>query len=136
VGRTAREGKDVCAALAKIYPELPRISIDYAVMEKAPCVLMVELTCQWLDVGSWPALEDVVKTDDDGNAVVARKALVVDSSNNVVFSDSDHILAVMGMEDCIIVHTADATLVCSKSDSQRLKEMVGLIGERFGPEYT
>ena len=136
VGQAARSGQDVCAVLAKIYPELARISIDYAVMEKAPHVLMVELSCQWLDVGSWPALEEVVELDGDGNAVVARRAFVVDSSHNVIFSDSDHLLAVVGMDDCIIVHTADATLVCSKSDTQRLRDLVNLIGERFGPEYT
>jgi mannose-1-phosphate guanylyltransferase len=62
--------------------------------------------------------------------------VVLDGNRNVIFSDNDHLLAVVGMDDCIIVHTGDATLVCSKSDSQRLKELVDLIAQRFGSEYV
>ncbi|MCK4624626.1 MAG: mannose-1-phosphate guanylyltransferase [Phycisphaerae bacterium] len=135
VGAAAKDGKDITALLSEIYPKLPKISIDYAVMEKAEDVLMVELTCQWLDVGSWPAIADVVEPDEDGNAIVAPRSVVLDSNQNVIFSDEEHLLAVVGMDDCIIVHTADATLICNKSDSQRLKELVDLIERKFGAEY-
>ena len=135
VGDAVREGKDIADLLKRIYPKLPKISIDYAVMEKATSVLMVELPCYWQDVGSWPALTDVVKLDADGNAVVASRAALVDSSHNVVYASGDHLLAVVGMDDCIIVHTPDATLVCNKSDSQRLKELLEMIGTRFGAAY-
>ncbi|KPK84339.1 MAG: hypothetical protein AMJ81_05910 [Phycisphaerae bacterium SM23_33] len=135
VGEAARQGRDFTDLLAEVYPQLAKISIDYAVMEKATHVLMVELTCRWLDVGSWPALADVVKVDADGNAVVASRAAVLDGNRNVIFSDQDHLVAVVGMDDCIIVHTADVTLICNKSDSQRLKELVDKIGRRFGSEY-
>ncbi len=135
VGQAAAEGKDIEGLLKKIYPALPKISIDFAVMEKATDVLMVELTCQWLDVGSWPALADVLEPDDEGNTIVASRAVVIDSNQNVIFSDEDHLMAVVGMDDCIIVHTKDATLVCNKSDSQRLKEMVDLISRQFGTVY-
>jgi len=77
----------------------------------------------------------VVKLDADGNAVVASRAALLDSSHNVVFASNDHLLAVVGMDDCIIVHTGDATLVCNKSDSQRLKELVDMIATQFGPGY-
>jgi mannose-1-phosphate guanylyltransferase len=136
VGEAVKRGGDLQPLLKQIYPQLPRISIDYGVMEKAPHVLMVELTCQWLDVGSWPSLEEVVELDTDGNAVVAPRAVVLDCNRNVIFADNDHLLAVVGMDDCIIVHTGDATLVCNKSDSQRLKELVDLIGRRFGSQYV
>ncbi|MFW6065505.1 MAG: mannose-1-phosphate guanylyltransferase, partial [Planctomycetota bacterium] len=53
------EGRDYTDLLRQVYPTLEKISIDFAVMEKAPRVLMVELNCEWLDVGSWPALENV-----------------------------------------------------------------------------
>ncbi len=135
VGDAAKEGKDITGLLSEIYPKLCKISIDYAVMEKADDVLMVELTCQWLDVGSWPALAEVVEQDDDGNAIVAPRAVVIDCNQNVIFSDEEHLVAVVGMDDCIIVHTADATLVCNKSDSQRLKELVDLIEQKYGSEY-
>jgi len=135
VGEAYRSGADVDAVLKRVYPDLPKISIDFAVMEKAPHVLMVELTCQWLDVGSWPALADVVEADEDGNTVVAPRAALLDSNRNIVFSDDNHLLAIFGMDDCIVVHTADATLVCNKSDSQRLKELVDWVGQHFGSRY-
>ncbi len=136
IGELAAAGKDYAAALAEAYPDLEKISIDYAVMEKAPHVQMVELTCEWLDVGSWPAMENILRLDADGNAVAASRAAVLDSDRNIIFCEDDHLLAVLGMDDCIIVHTADATLVCKKDDSQRLKELVDWIGQHFGSQYV
>ena len=137
VGAAARAGRPIAPLLERIYPALARISIDYAVMEKAQNVLMVELACQWLDVGSWPSLETVIPLDADGNAVVAARAAVIDSNRNILYSDDDeHLLAVVGMDDCIIVHARDATLVCNKSDAQRLKELVDLIARQYGQRYV
>jgi len=135
VGRALSKGQDIADLLADIYPALSKISIDFAVMEKATDVLMVELTCEWLDVGSWPAVAQVIRPDADGNAVVAPRAVILDGDNNVVFSEDDHLVALLGMDDCIIVHSADATLICSKADAQRLKDLVDLVAERFGTEY-
>lgn len=135
VGRAARDGKDYTGMLKEIYPTLEKISIDYAVMEKAAKVLMVELTCQWLDVGDWPALADVSDLDEGGNAVVAENVALLDSFRNVIVSDNGHLLAVVGMDDCIVVHSCDATLVCNKSDSQRLKQLVAMLEEKYGSKY-
>jgi mannose-1-phosphate guanylyltransferase len=136
VGAAARAGRPIGPILARVYPQLHKISIDYAVMEKAPRVLMVDLTCQWLDVGSWPALADVANLDADGNAVIASKVALFDSTHNIIYAEDEHLVAVLGMDECIIVHTPAATLVCNKSDAQRLKELVDWIGEHFGPEYV
>ena len=135
VGEALGKGEDITNLLKEIYPQLPKISIDYAVMEKADHVLMVELTCSWLDVGSWPALAEVVSTDADGNAVLTKRAIVIDGSSNILFSEDDHLIALMGLDECIVVHTPDATLVCNKSDAQRLKELVEKVGEKYGQEY-
>jgi len=135
IGQASAAGKDITAMLAETYPTLQKISIDYAVMEKAARVLMVELRCEWLDIGSWPALEDVAELDEAGNAVVAENSILVDSFRNVVVCQDDHLLAIMGMDDCIVVRSADATLVCNKSDSQRLKEFAKLLEGRFGQRY-
>jgi len=132
----AGAGEDLPELLRKIYPQLPKISIDFAVMEKAQHVLMVELTCQWLDLGSWPALGEVLEPDADGNTIVADRTAILDSDNNVIFSEDDHLVAVVGMDECIVVHTPDVTLVCNKSDSQRLKELVDLIHKDFGTDYV
>ena len=135
IGQASAEGKDISAMLAETYPTLQKISIDYAVMEKAPRVLMVELRCEWLDIGSWTALENVAELDQAGNAVVAENSILVDSFRNVVVCEDDHLLAILGMDDCIVVRSADATLVCNKSDSQRLKEFAKLIEARFSERY-
>jgi len=135
VAEAVRQGKNCQPLLAEAYPGLQKISIDYAVMEKADRVLMVELNCEWLDIGSWPALESVSELDESGNVVVARNTAVLDSFRNVLVSEDDHLLAVLGMDDCIIVHSGDATLVCNKSDSQRLKELVELLEKKFSRKY-
>jgi mannose-1-phosphate guanylyltransferase len=135
VGQAVREGRDYATILRQVYPGLEKISIDYAVMEKAQKVLMVELKCEWLDVGSWPALDNITEMDEAGNAIVARNTAILDSFRNVIVADDDHLLAVLGIDDCVIVHSADATLVCNKSDSQRLKEMVDLLRQKYGQKY-
>ena len=136
IGKAAAAGKDYTDLLKQIYPSLEKISSDYAIMEKASNVLMVELTCEWLDVGHWPALADVSKLDEGGNVVVSDNAVVMDSSRNIIVSEGGHLLAVVGMDDCIVIHSADATLVCNKSDSQRLKELVTILEEKYGTKYS
>jgi len=135
VAAAVSQGQDYAALLATIYPELQKISIDFAVMEKAAKVLMVELSCDWLDVGSWPSLETVAELDGAGNVVIAREAVIMDSFRNILVTEDDHLLAVLGMDECIVVHSPDATLVCNKSDSQRLKELVAVLEEKYGRKY-
>jgi mannose-1-phosphate guanylyltransferase len=132
--RSAMGSKDPAAALAQVYPKLERISIDFAVMEKSKEVIVVELACEWLDVGSWPSLAQVSEIDEDGNAVVARRTALLDSERNIIVAEDDHLIAVLGLDDCIVVHSKDATLVCHSSESQRLKELVALIREKYGDE--
>jgi mannose-1-phosphate guanylyltransferase len=130
-------GGDLGKLLEAAYPALPRISIDFAVMEKAHKVLMVELKCEWLDVGSWPALEKVSELDENGNIVIAKHAVLLDCLRNIVVSeDGDHMIAVLGVDDCIVVHSPDATLVCAKSDAQRLKELVAIIEKQTGQTHV
>ncbi|NLW87815.1 MAG: NTP transferase domain-containing protein [Planctomycetes bacterium] len=136
VGQAVKNDQDIQPLLEKIYPTLEKISIDFAVMEKAKKVMMVELKCEWLDVGSWPSLEEVSDLDESGNVVLAEKAILLDSLRNVVVSEDSHLLAVLGVDDCIVVHSKDATLVCNKSESQRLKDLVSLIARQYGPNYV
>ena len=135
IGQAVRNGADYADTLAEVYPRLEKISIDYAVMEKAAKVLMIELGCEWLDVGSWPALSDVLTGDEAGNVVVADNAVILDGARNVIVTEDDHLLAVLGVDDCVIVHSPDATLVCKKSDSQRLKELVVMLKQQYGGKF-
>ena len=118
-----------------IYPDLQKISIDFAIMERADQVLVVEMTCEWADVGSWTSLESVLGTDPAGNVQAALKVINLGSSGNVIVSEEDHLIATIGVTDLVIVHSPDATLVCSKRDAQGLKELVSKIHSTFGETY-
>src|SRR5262249_3353466 len=118
--------------LKQVYEKLPKISIDYAVMEPASHnkgqaqVVVVELPINWLDVGSWPALAETLSIDDHDNAVAAERFVYLDSESNIVVSqDPEHLVSLIGVNDMIVVHTKDATMICPKSESQRVKELVG-----------
>lgn len=118
--------------LAAVYPGLRKISIDYAVMEQAARVLLVEMACDWLDVGSWPALSTALPADAAGNVSTAARTIVLDGRNNILVTEADHLIAAVGVEDLVIVHSPDATLVCRREDAQRIKDLVAEVQRRFG----
>jgi mannose-1-phosphate guanylyltransferase len=128
--------------LSSVYPKLPKISIDFAVMEPASHgksdarVCVVEMPVHWLDVGSWPALAETLHTDEHDNAVDAKACVFIDSDGNIVVShDPEHLVSMIGVSDMIIVHTKDATMVCPKRDAQRVKELVAKVKGQFGDRY-
>jgi mannose-1-phosphate guanylyltransferase len=132
-------GEARAAVLAETFPTLPRISIDYAVLEPAARepgrVLVADLDVDWLDVGSWPALARTLDTDGDGNAVRGR-AVVVDGSGNIVFSDDpDHLVATVGLRECVVVHTRDVTMVCPIADAERVKALLETVQARLPGVY-
>lgn len=112
------------------YAELRKISIDYGVFEKEADVVVMEATFRWDDVGSFAALARVLPHDAAGNAVMGP-ATLLDASDNVVIADGAHHVALLGVEGLIVIHTADATLVCRKDDAERVKELVARL-ERDG----
>lgn len=123
-------GSAIDTVLAAQYPHLEKISVDYAIIEKAANVVMVESCFDWDDVGEWPALARHYPLDEAGN-VVRGVAHVQDSSGNVVFSrDNDHLIALLGVQDLIVVKTDDATLVCHAEKAQQLKALVQAIGAK------
>lgn len=109
--------------LQEIYPPLKKISIDYAVMEKAQNVITVKAKFDWDDVGEWPAIERHFAPDSSGN-VVKGNAIVRDAHRNIVINEDGHLTAVLGVEDLIIVQTKDATLICPKNRAQEIKALV------------
>ena len=129
----------------EVYPTLPKISIDYAVMEPAsrrPAedegVAVAEMTVKWLDVGSWPALAETMEADEHDNAIDAATTAMLDSDANIVVSrDPNHLIALIGVSDMVVVHAGDCTLVCPKSESQRVKDMVDkVLKPKFGDRYS
>ena len=109
--------------LAEQFPLCPSISIDYAVLERAEQIAVVEALFDWDDVGSWQALHRLEGTDAIGNTVVGSH-LGVDTQQCIVRSSGEHLIATLGMRNCIIVHTPDVTLVADKQDENSIKLLI------------
>ncbi len=124
------DGDDGAETFERVFPTLEKISIDYAVMEKASAVLVVVLPCSWVDLGSWSTLSEVLGADKQGNIVAASSAELIESKNNIIVSEDEHLFALIGVEDLVVVHSPQATLVCHKSQAQRVKELVARLEEQ------
>ncbi len=116
-------GRSLDDALAEHFPTLQKISVDYAIMEKADNVVTLAGTFDWDDVGAWPAVMRHLPADAAGN-VVRGEAIVEGGNGNLVVSSGEHLVALMGVDDLIVVHTPDATLVCPKSHAQQVKQLM------------
>lgn len=110
-------------ALARIYPGLKRVSIDYAVMEGARNVLVVPANFGWDDVGSWTAIAKHHVKDSAGN-ILRGMAFVEAGAHNIVISEGKHLTAVLGLDNLVVVHTHDATLICPKEKAQEIKALL------------
>ncbi|MFL6537978.1 MAG: mannose-1-phosphate guanylyltransferase [Chthoniobacterales bacterium] len=106
------------------FSKLPSISFDYAIMERADRVLVVEAEFDWDDVGSWSAVAKYFQRDNDDNAVNCDAA-VIDATNNIVFTEDGTTVALVGVHDLIVVRTGDALLVCHRRDAEKIKNIVG-----------
>jgi len=120
--------------LDKEFAAIEGISIDYAVMEHATEVLVVEAPFNWDDVGSWQSLARLRGTDEHGNTIVA-KHLGFNTSGTIVRSADDHLIVTLGLKDSIVVHTPDATLVANKHDEESIRQLVEMLKERGWNEY-
>ena len=117
------------AALAREYARLEKISVDYAVMEKAPNLVAVRGDFGWDDVGTWASAGAHFPSDAEGNAVHGLVRALAAHGNAVVNAEKGHLVALFGADDLVVVHTRDATLVCPKASSDGLKALVRAIGE-------
>jgi mannose-1-phosphate guanylyltransferase/mannose-1-phosphate guanylyltransferase/mannose-6-phosphate isomerase len=116
------------------FSSCPADSIDFAVMEKTDNAMVVPLDAGWDDVGSWSALWNLAARDEAGNAI-SGDVLAIDVTNSYVRSEARLVTAV-GVDDLVIVETADAVLVVPKTDAQRVKEVVATLVDRGRREST
>lgn len=123
----ARQGK-IAEGMDATYPSLKKISIDYALMEKADNIIMACGTFAWDDVGSWPALENHFPKDAGGNTRIGQVE-TLDATNNIVLS-KDRLTAVIGVEGLVVVQAEGVTLVCPKDRAQDIKQMVVALREK------
>lgn len=121
--------------IEELYPQIPKISIDYGIMERADGVKMLEGDFGWNDVGSFDAFDQIHQPDENGNIALAKNCSI-DSKDNVLYSTEEgHLIAVLGIEDVVAVHTKDVTLICNKSRSQDIKLFVDKLDEKGLGEF-
>ena len=128
IGAGLENGDALNKLLEEHYPKLEKISIDFAVMEKAERVFSVEGDFDWDDIGEWPAVARHHDADAQGN-VVRGQALIQEGKGNIVWNESGHFTALLGVDDIVVVQSAGATLVCHKDKAQQVKELVKRIEE-------
>lgn len=117
--------------LQREFSAIEPVSIDYAVMEQAGDVAVIEAPFEWDDLGSWQSLGRIRGTDDQGNTIAAERHLGIATQGTIVRSnDPKHLIVTVGLSDCIIVHTPDATLIARKQDEESIRQVVKLLEER------
>lgn len=115
------------AAIRAAFLSAPKTSIDYAVLERAPQVTVVEATIRWNDLGSFPALADIGKQDEAGNAAVLANGASLTSlasKDNLVYAEGRRTVALFGVQDLVVVAVGDAVLVCPRDKASDLKALV------------
>lgn len=105
-------------------------------MEKAEQVYAIKLDCRWLDIGSFAALADIISSDKDNNIVVAGSSEVLNCKNSIfITEDERHLIAAIGLQDMVVVHSPDATFICHIDQTHRLKELLELIKQHTGEKF-
>jgi mannose-1-phosphate guanylyltransferase len=117
-------------ALRERFSKLPQISFDYAIMEKADRVLVVEASFDWDDIGSWRAVANYFAKDEHGNAANCS-VTAIDSTNNVIFDEDETMISLLGVHNLIIVRTGDAVLICHRHQAEKIKDLIGKLPSKL-----
>lgn len=125
---------DYETVLEQEFPQLKSISIDYAVLERASGVCAIEAPYQWDDVGSWEAMARLESSDASGNTLAGTHC-ALDTRGCIVHSTPGHLIATVDVDDLLIVHTPDATLVTRRGDEQALRRIIEELRARGLGEY-
>ena len=109
--------------------------MEPASRDPAVPVAAIPMPLRWLDVGSWPSFAQTCPHDEHGNALAAGRTLLMDTRGTLAASsDPEHLIATIGCDDLIIVHTPDATLVCRADRADAIKELHRQIADRWGED--
>jgi len=114
--------------LLKEYEKIPDISVDYAISEKAKNFLLIEANYKWTDIGDWKEVWTNLPKDKEGNVIIdgdepGGRVINIDTTDALVHTDG-RLIAMIDVDDIVIVDTKDALLVCSKSRAQNVKKIV------------
>ncbi len=141
LGKDKFNTPDERAFIKEHFPYCPNISIDYGVMEKADNVYMLCVDFGWADLGTWGSLHEIAPMqhrDEENNAFLrGSRALVYESSGNVIALDNPEKLAVVqGLNDYIIADSGNVLLICKKEDEPRIKQYIADAQMKYGKEYN
>jgi mannose-1-phosphate guanylyltransferase len=120
--------------LRREYPALDKISIDYAVMEKAKDVLVVQAPYSWDDVGSWLAMERMNPHDADGNTVLATHA-GIETTHCIIAAEPGKLITTIGVSNLLIIQDGDSILIADRSHEGTVKQLVDLLKEKGLEKY-
>lgn len=130
--------KEFMAALPEVYGQVEKISIDYAISEKADNLVLIPGDFGWDDVGDWTVMHNLSHKDKDGNAVIKTEESVepvmISSKNNLIYS-GNRLIAIAGVDDLVIVDSKDITLIIPRSKSQDVKKIVEKLKEEKKEQY-
>lgn len=117
-------------AIENIFPTLPNISIDFALMEKAKNVSVLCAEFGWSDIGTWNSLYDISRKDHRGNADLGN-TLIYDSSSNIISCKPDKLVIIEGLENYIVADSEDVLLICRKDDENKLRQIFNDVKSKF-----
>jgi mannose-1-phosphate guanylyltransferase len=130
----AWDGPDRERVFAEEFAAIKGISIDYAVLEHAADVAVIEAPFGWDDLGGWSAVARQRQADERGNTFVGRH-LDIESRNTIVQAGDGHLVVTLGLEDMLVVHTADATLVADRAREEEVRKVVAELERREWMEF-
>ncbi|MEO0650717.1 MAG: sugar phosphate nucleotidyltransferase, partial [Planctomycetota bacterium] len=124
--------------LAEVYGSLPSLSVDVGILERSEDVRTIPIDYTWNDVGSWSALADVQEAHEDGNwrrLADGAELMVADATGCIAYSEDSELIAVVGLDDVVVVRAGKRTLVCPKDRAQDVKRIVEALRERELDEH-
>ncbi len=126
---------DFVDRITPIWQTLPSISLDYAVMEHAPQVVVIPVDIGWSDIGSWELLYEILHKQDQGNVTLGKSqdTIMLDTTGTLIVSD--RLVVTIGVNDLIVVDTDDALLICDRQRAQDVREVVRRLKDRRANEY-
>lgn len=132
--QSAVDSPEFTVVLAQEWERMPKIQLDYALMEGAHQMVVMPIDIGWSDVGSWDAIYDLLPPDADGNILKGQgERLAVDTHHTLVYSDK--LTVTIGVDDIIIVDTPDALLICRRDRAQDVRAVVTMLKQRGADQY-
>lgn len=125
---------DFSTVFRKCFEAIQGKSIDFAVMERYPHVCVMEAPFDWDDVGNWRSLTRLHPSDEHGNTVIGRH-LGLDTEGSIIRTSDEHLVVTLGVKNCIVVHTEDATFVADKNDEEAVRQIVAKLNELGWDEF-